>query len=362
MNPSILPVSSAAALSSFADSHTPSSSASSGGSALTTPASVNFALGSVGGGGSSSSTGSNYDFMDRPPSVPSTFLPSYYPDSRDRLPLLPSQQQAQTQQQARSSGGTGLRLAGSRTSSHNPAAVDRISASGPSTRTLLDGVALNSLPRPARPSTNTPTYDLSPSAYTHPLPLPGSIHPWVPKRKAEWNEMPFSEPFYDFGSGGGGGGAGGSGNAGPSSAVREDPPSHAPFSSYPHSHSQSQSPSTFHSDLSGHAPSAAHTSIHANGFAGNPAARSYSNPTSTSTPNPGGGGLGGVPNPLVDPAPHSVGYPAMLYGQVPLPESALAPLPPWTGDVTKVTGEDYAKVGRAEDGTSSTLTSGFGHI
>jgi hypothetical protein len=293
----------------------------------------------------------SHDYLDRPPSVPSTFLPSYYPDSRE--PLLPSQQQ-QAQLPQPQTSGTGLRLAGSRTSSHTPAEVDRISASGPSTRTLLDGVALHSPPRPARPSTNTPTYDLSPStySYTPPLSLPGTIPPWIPKRKAEWNEMPFAEPSYDGGAGGAG-----SGSAGPSSASS----SHAHFSTYPHSHSRS--PSTNHPDFLGHAPSSVHTQPHANGYATSSASRSYSNPTGTSTPNSGiggrfdgggGGGIGGVPNPLVDPTPHSIGYPGMLYGQVPLPESALAPLPPWTGDETKVTGEDYARVSGADRGINVT--------
>ena len=146
------------------------------------------------------------------PSVPSTFLPSYYPDSRDRLPL-PSEigrgRNNPEQRSARHSMPSAQDFDSTRIrhNSHSAAEVDRISAAGPSTRHLLDGVDLDHPPRPSRPTDDTPAYDLEHEAYSRPL-SPGSLATRHMYHRGEWNELPFDAQFPDAMSGGSGNGDG----------------------------------------------------------------------------------------------------------------------------------------------------------
>jgi hypothetical protein len=136
--------------------------------------------------GTPNSSASGYDYTPYPhpapsPSsqLPSTFLPSYYPENRN-LEQLPSQSNI---------------------------------LNSPSSH-LLDGVPLVSPPQqPPRQST-LPTYDLTPESIARGLgPAQNLPRPWVPKSRAPWNELPTFIPGQrsSFGSDPGGSGGGGSG-------------------------------------------------------------------------------------------------------------------------------------------------------
>ena len=228
-----------------------------------------------------SSTSLNLDTLDQP-IVPSTFLPSYYPDSRERLPL-PSQRNMASLK--------------TRSISHTAQDVDRISASGPSNRHLLDGVKFEtSPPRPSRPTINTPTYDISPTAYTRNL-YP-NINPWVPKKRGEWNELPFEIE----------GGSGSTSHYGHSSSLSHTNP---PFSSS----SSPAPPRQGDSKLTTNASFDSFSIPNSRPYAAN------SNPVS----NQGNGN-----------------YPDALYGNTSIPDGGMAN---WNTDESKVSGEDYARVG-----------------
>jgi len=264
----------------FMESTTPSSSGSSGSTSsnMPTPQSSHYSLA--------------VDNLDLPPVVPSTFLPSYYPNSRDRLPPLPS-----------------LRR-NDRTMSHSAADVDRISASGPSHRHLLDGVALLSPPRPAQPSAATPIYDLSPTPHTATIP---AFDPASVKRRSEWKLV---DPYEDNPGEGSGGGSYSSGYGPRLSSTSLANYAQGVSSQTRAEQSQSRYPSAFADHYSG----------------------SYPPATAAAT------AQGSNQNALSDPIPNSVNYPGTMFGNLGLPESILAPPPPWSPDVAKVTGEDYTKV------------------
>lgn len=154
-----------------------------------------------------------------PPSVPSTFLPSYYPEGRHSDQTLPSSfagASASTSSSPiypsmpspRSSFSTippppraqGIETGGGPRDLHD--AYHRLSQSGPSSKHLLDGVNM-SPPRAPRPVA-IPTYEFSPGSLPAVLP---EAKPWLPKER-EWQEV----SLYDQLLGGGGGTGGGSGS------------------------------------------------------------------------------------------------------------------------------------------------------
>jgi hypothetical protein len=294
MNPSVTPLLHPSVLSTmFMETTTPSSvSSGSTSSTMPTPQGSHFSLDS--------------DHLNPPPVVPSTFLPSYYPNSRDRLPALPSQRQNQ------------------RTISRSAADVDRVSASGPSHRHLLDGVAMSSPPRPAQPSASTPIYDLSPAAYNLTIP---AFDSGPAKRRSGLQP---ADPYV--GSPGEGGGGSGTAAGGPYSSGLIPKLSSTSLSNYAQGvssqsraeQSQSRYPSTYTDSYPG----------------------SYTPATAA----------------LSDPTPNSVNYPGTMFGNLGLPESVLAPPPPWNPDVAKVTGEDYSKVSCPTQIINNVLIPGTGDI
>ena len=297
--PTMTPLSSALTFPVGDSTPTPSSS----GSTLTTPQSATFSLDHL---------------PDHPhPCVPSTFLPSYYPDSRDRLPLLPSQQHQQN-------AGTI-----SRAGPHSAADVDRISASGPSTRHLLDGVALASSPlRPSGPTMTTPTYDLSPTAYTGGLPQ--QINTWVPKRRGEWNDLPFG----DLGEGSGGSASHRSYNTLTStlSAPIQSPlippqPSLASFSpNIAATQSSNSSPALPGLRIDPPGGSQSQTPFPESAHMG--PSRSY----------PGSTGMSS------NPPQTNAAFPQLMFGDAALADTSSTAIS-WNRDESKVSGDDYARVG-----------------
>lgn len=95
-----------------------------------------------------------------PPSVPSTFLPSYYPEGRYNS-ALPSSLTPRFDDPTSSSSPV--------MSIHSPLNWERQSQAGPSTRHLLDGVPLRSPPRLKRPL-GPPSYEITPESIASSLP------------------------------------------------------------------------------------------------------------------------------------------------------------------------------------------------
>lgn len=212
------------------------------------------------------------------------------------MPLMPSQRNAlESQNNTRAASSSTL---------HNPAAVDRISASGPSHRHLLDGVALNSPPpRPDRPSAATPTFELSPAAYSGSLP-PSLGSSWSmgggKRSRGEWNDLSFIDPALS-------GIGGGSGSLGSSLGMQYTGSSSLPNHSGTPFSSSTQGGSNGYGDQDQYA------------------SRSYSNGNGLSNPSPG-----------------SMGYPGSLFGNVPLSDGALSQS--WNSEEVNISGEDYARV------------------
>jgi len=243
-------------------------------------------------------------FFHQPPAadVPSTFLPSYYPEGRyaslDRDLNL-------------SGNGTGYR-----SPNHSPATWEALSQAGPSSRHLLDGTNIiephpphargKGIGREMRP----PEYRISPasiaSSFINKAATTGSgsastSFPMDPALQSQSNSASGSGNPHGNDSGGGGGGAGG----------RYHP---------------------------------------------------YSHPVQRSSSGSGAGGGGSGPSrnntTIPEPSPNSNAYPGNMYTNIPLPERP--DLEPWErmGAGVEITGEDYAQVGHSTFGEIQTDETG----
>jgi len=219
--------------------------------------------------------------------VPSTFLPSYYPEGR------------YGSLDAEYSGGHGS-FQPSR--SHSPATWEKISQAGPSTRHLLDGTNLIDPPSRSR----TTKRELGPPEYRI---SPGSIaSSFVNKAAASFPMDPALQPAShsstpnslgnDSPSGGGGGG-----------------PSAGRY--HPYSQQSSRERDGGHQT----------NSIAMSSSSGSMSRHNTNTYNNTTMP---------------EPAPSSTSYPNNMYGNVPLPERP--ELNPWERMEGDVTGEDYAQV------------------
>ena len=232
-------------------------------------------------------------FFHRPPApdVPSTFLPSYYPEGRyaslDRDLNL-------------SGNGTGYA-----SPNHSPATWEALSQAGPSSRHLLDGTNIIE-PHPPRArgkeigrEMRPPEYRISPASIASSLINNAATTSGTGSGSGSFPMDPALQNQSNSGSGsgnphgndsGGGGGGGGGGRY------------------HPYSH---------------------------------PIQRS-----SSGTGTGGGGGSGPSRNntTIPEPAPNSTAYPGNMYTNIPLPERP--DLEPWErmGAGVEITGEDYAQV------------------
>lgn len=107
----------------------------------------------------------------RPPELPSTILPSYFPEPRDDS-LHPD-----------------LRL------SRVPSSAERTSLSGH----LLDGVPLDALPR--QPKYELGVMDLEPGLMSRSLPFPSASRPWESSKRS-WAEMSIFDEVKSVSAGG----------------------------------------------------------------------------------------------------------------------------------------------------------------
>lgn len=223
--------------------------------------------------------------MHRAPEVPSTFLPSYYPEGR----------YSSMDQELRGGAGMASALREELTGSHSPATWEKMSQAGPSNRHLLDGISISEpQPRPSRVH-GPPTYSLTPGSIASSIvpptnrvasyPIDPSLHSMssTPNTHGTGTASP-------AGGGGGGGGGGGAARYHPYSRER---------------------------DMYGSIPmSSASSSTSRN--------NTYSNTT------------------MPEPMPGSTSYPGNMYGNVPLPER---PEDAWDRTDGEITSEDYAQVG-----------------
>ncbi len=240
----------------------------------------------------------------RLPSVPSTFLPSYYPESR-HTDTLPSHRPSTSGESSR----------------YDPTAdQDKSVASDPSNKHLLEGVAI-SPPRPPR-NIVSPTYDLSPGLFSRDLPpVP---RPWSSRSRGMWYET----SIFDMK-------AGGEGGASPSQPHTRSGSPRDPTLSLESPHSRPPD----NSRLSGSAPSPSM------GPPASPHRRGSQSGQSLAPPQPSSRGSYSGTN-LPEAVPQSASYPGMLYGSVSLAENGLLGTPSFGSSSAegKVTGEDYAQV------------------
>jgi hypothetical protein len=278
-----------------------------------------------------------------PPSVPSTFLPSYYPEGRHSDQTLPSSfagTSASTSSSPiypsfpspRSSFSTippppRAQEIGASQDLHD--AYHRLSQSGPSSKHLLDGVNM-SPPRAPRPVA-IPTYEFSPGSLPAVLP---EARPWLPKER-EWQEVSLFDQLLGGGSGTGGGSGSNppaTGNMAGSDVARENP----------------------HGITTVGVGTGSGTGAGANGrgqeqFASGPG----SNPSSRRESDIGAGlGLPPIQSgnfardySMSEGIPKSAGYPGMMYGSVALPDGSLPSPTLGTSDGDLFVGPDeYAQV------------------
>ena len=234
---------------------------------------------------------SSAQFFHQPPApdVPSTFLPSYYPEGRYA-----------SHDRDLNITGNGI---GYPSPNHSPATWEALSQAGPSSRHLLDGTNIIE-PHPPHPrgkgvgrEMRPPEYRISPASIASSLinkaattSGSGSSFPMDPALQTLSNSGSGSGNPHGNESGGGGGGGGSGGG-------RYHP---------------------------------------------------YSHPIQRSSPGTGTGGGGSGPSrsntTIPDPSPNSNAYPGNMYTNIPLPERP--DLEPWErmGAGVEITGEDYAQV------------------
>lgn len=227
--------------------------------------------------------------MHHAPEVPSTFLPSYYPEGRY------ASLDHELSGGAGPMAGPSNSLFGETARSHTPATWEKLSQAGPSTRHLLDGININDPhPRTSR-DLDPPSYRITPGS------IASSIVPNARMAASSSSGFPMDPLLQsltstpnthgsDSPAGGSGGGGGGS---------RYHPYTRDRDNNNYGSSSMTSTPNSL-------------------------SRNNYSNTT------------------MPEPTPSSAAYPGNMYGNVPIAERA--ELDPWDRAEGELTSEDYARV------------------
>lgn len=261
--------------------------------------------------------------LHRAPDVPSTFLPSYYPEGR--YASLDQELAGGPAGHAPGYGIGSVPMPPHTSRGHSPATWEKLSQAGPSTRNLLDGINIaDPHPRTSR-DPGPPSYRITPGDIASSLMPPG-----VNRASASYPSFPLDPNLHSSSStpqgygtdspvgasGGGGGGGGGSSGGGGGGGGGIGATGAGGGGRY-HPYSRDREPYGT-SD-----PMASSSSSLSRSTNGNPNA--YTNTT------------------MPEPSPASAAYPGNMYGSVPLPER---PEDRWERSQFdgEITGEDYAQV------------------
>lgn len=263
--------------------------------------------------------------LHRAPDVPSTFLPSYYPEGR--YASLEHELMGSPAGYGHGHGqglpqGFGPISTMDHSRGHSPATWEKLSQAGPSTRNLLDGINIaDPHPRTSR-DPGPPSYRITPGDIASSLVQPGhnrasssySPFPLDPNLHSSSSTPQGYGTDSPVGGGGGGGslgGGGGSGSGGGGGAGRYHP------------YTRDREPYGTSDPMS-----ASSSSLSRNNTNPNANVNTYTNTT------------------LPEPSPSSNAYPGNMYGSVPLPDR---PEDRWDRSQFdgEITGEDYAQVSLA---------------